>query len=223
MMDEKYFCKGSMMMMKKLMLLVLALCLAVLPTLAEEQADPLAARAVSMAQHLDALADSEDYLAMMSGSQALTDRLKAWGEGDHSAPRMILKGVWSDDTALFSWLMGGSEGDAPSDAVRAELSRRVPMSLASMFNAMEGTEALAAASMCTSSAVFACEMEGAGLYLLLYDEGAPVLVAWYGEEGAVCMQAAFLASAAVADWASQEDAMAWLNEMNLPITLTTVE
>lgn len=210
-------------MMKRLTLFVLAFCLAVLPALAEDVAGSLADRAAALARRLDVLADSEDYLTMMGGAQTLIDRVKVWGEGDHAAPRLTLKAAWSGETDLLSWLMGEMEDFTLSDEVRTELSRRLPMGLASMLNAMEGTEALAAASLCTASTVFACEAEGAGLYLFLYDAGAPVLVTWYGSEGAVFMQGAFLANAAVADWASQEDAMAWLNEMGLPLSVTAMD
>ncbi len=205
-------------MMKRWMLMVLALCLAVLPALAEEQADVLAERAEVMAQRLDALADSEDYLSIMGGSQALADLIRAWGEGDHAAPRMILRADWSEETDWLSWLAEQMEDFTPSDVVRAELSRRLPMSLAGMLNAAEGTEALAAASLCTTSTVFACEADGAGLYLLSYDAGAPVLVTWYASDGAVFMQAAFLANEAVA-----EKAMDGLKELDLPLTVTVVD
>lgn len=208
-------------MMRRFLMLVLALCLLNIPALAE---DSLTDRAVDLAAACDALAEDEAYVSAMigSGNSGIITLIESWAAGNHDQPEMVVRvdtaNLLKDMIALYGT---GLQNGLPDTTVEA-LNRRLPMTLPSMFNATEGAETLAASTIATSSVIFASDAQGSGLFVLLYEDATPVMAAWYAENGAVSMQATFMAQEELAACQSAEDVAAWLKEQGWELPCETI-
>lgn len=182
--------------MKKTLLLAFSLffLFAVRPACAQETADPLLERAVSLAALLDELAENESYVSFFSASETLADTIAAWGAGDPAKLRALYKGEWSAPFAAMQSLL-----DAPmpalSDALLVQANQRAAAALPSLMNGAQGAEILAAASIATVQTAFPCDsLQQPVLYLLLPEDGTPIAVTFYpAEDGAVAALATYLA------------------------------
>lgn len=201
--------------MKRLIALALALLMLFSCAAAEES---LSVHAGRMGAKLDALLKNTAYVDLLTGSAAIGDIVKAWGTEDHAAPGIVLQ---VETNTLVDQLLQQAMG--LSDAAKAELARKVPMTLASQLNAAYGTETLAAASACTVSSVFAHQDQGSGLYILLYSHALPVFVGWYAQDGAVFMQAMVVADEQLASCQNEEDISAWMQAKGMNLRWSIAE
>lgn len=208
--------------MRRFWMLVLVLCLLNTPALAENS---LANRAVELAAACDALAEDEAYISAMigSGNSKMITLIESWAAGSHDQPELVVRvdtaNLLKDMMALYGM---DSQDEWPDITVQA-LNRRMTMSLPSMFNATQGAETLAASTAATSSVIFASDAQGSGLFVLLYENAVPVMAAWYAENGAVSMQATFMAQEELAACQSVEDIAAWLKEQGWELPCEAME
>lgn len=81
-----------------------------------------------------------------------------------------------------------------------------------------GDISLAAVGAVRANVIFADEeASGTGLYLFLYEEGAPVIVQWRGENGAYYLTASFQPGEMPFGCHSAEDASAWAESIGLQL------
>ena len=201
--------------MQRLFALLMALCFLTVPALAE---DSLTQRAAELAARMDALAEDEGFLAAMTSSEDVLVTIRGWAEGDHDAPARLFR----VDTAELLGSLAGVIGEGLSDASMVEMNRRLPMSLPTLLCTHQGTVMLKAASICQVSEVFATQVQGSGILILLYEGTVPVLVAWRTENGAALMQVSFLDDAVLAACTTAEQVSAWMAEQGLMLTAEAV-
>lgn len=182
--------------MKRFLSLLLMLSLLAVPALAETTADPLAEQAIALGARLGELAASEVYVAAYSASDTIAEAVAAWAEGDYGMPAAIQRVTLDPASAniLITALMGVDSSAGLSGAAYDELARRLLTALPTMINSTLGAETLAATSIMTIQTAILCEAcEMPTLYILSYERGAPVTVAFQPcQDGAVLAQAGFL-------------------------------
>ena len=201
--------------MKRLIAFAVVCCLMLTCAAAEES---LAARAGRLGAKLDVILKDTAYIDLLTGSAAIGDIVKAWGQEDHAVPGIILQvetASLADQMLQQAWQLSGE--------AKAELSRKMPMTLASQLNAAYGTETLAAASACAVSSVFAHGAQGSGLFIILYRESMPVFVSWYAENGAVHMQAMIVADEELAVCRNADDFNAWMQDQGMNLSWSMAE
>lgn len=205
--------------MRKVWVILLALMLVTASAYADET---LADRAVALVQTCDALAGDESYCDAMTASGTIGELLHTWAEGNHDQPRLIVHADTSDAAGMVAALYGDEDAPLVSETALAALSKKYPASLPSMLNATSGAEVLAATTVATAGTIFASDVQGSGMFILLYDAAVPAAVTWYAENGAVSMQACFLAVDALTACQTAEEINAALEEMGWTFTLETI-
>lgn len=206
--------------MRKIWVILLAMMLVTATAYAE---DTLADRAVTLVQTCDALAGDESYCsAMTASSGAIGEKLKAWAEGDHDQPRIIMHADTSDIAGMIASLYGNDEATLLSETAIAVLGKKYPANLPSMLNAASGAETLAAATIATTDMIFASDEQGSGMFILLYNGAVPAAVTWYAENGAVSMQGCFLAVDALNECQTAEQVSAVLAEHDIELVFEMV-
>lgn len=227
--EAEYLCVGGFcakmsaggIVMRKVWVILLALMLLTASAYAEES---LTERAVALVRTCDALAGDESYGKAMSASGGkIGELLSTWASGDHEQPRLILHADTASLADTVNALCGNDDTLVLSETAMAELRKKYPASLPSMLNATAGAETLAAAAIITTDVIFADDTQGSGMFILLYDHAVPAAVTWYAENGAVCMQACFLAMDALVECQTAEDVNALLEEQGVALTFASVE
>lgn len=182
--------------MKRFVSLLLILLLLAMPALAETTADPLVDHAIALGGRLGELAANEAYVNAYSASDAIAEVVAAWAEGDYGMPVAIQRATLNLEAAniLITELMGADSSAGLPGAAYDEFTRRLLGALPTMMNGALGAETLAAASIMTIQTAILCEAcEMPTLYILSYERGAPVTVAFQPcQDGAVLAQAGFL-------------------------------
>ena len=177
--------------MKRFLAALLALTLLLPTALAAEMDESivLITKAEELAVQLDALAESTEYSALFTSSEAVVAAVQAWGAGDHDAPVSVLM---ADLTSMESAVLAMLGEDVPDAAARLMRQRLGSILVQNAQNA-GGVITSAAGSIARTTATFAALTENdAGLFILVYEDAAPVAVSWYAENGAVSMTATFL-------------------------------
>lgn len=175
-----------------------ALLLALLCMVGMTQAlaeDELLDRAEAMAAKLDRLANCDEYVGMMSGSEEITKQVEQWAEHSHNELVAAYRMTISQEKVDSMLTLGGVDVAALSQELRGEMLKRLASSAATMINARAGVSALAASSVLTTSVAFQTEnLTDAALYLLCYKEATPVMVSFCpGEEGVATATVSYLA------------------------------
>lgn len=183
--------------MKKFLCLALALCLMLGlcgcrfitkeiierdGTVSDDQA--LYEHGIEMAELLEEMLSTDQYLQLMSGSAEINAVLGPYKHADFSEPESVYRVTPSED--VIPILMGMSEVDLEdfSEPLREYLERRVISTLPTTINAQGGSSILAAASICTVSDVWAGETLEQDCYLLyFYPDSCPLMVTFHGGDG----------------------------------------
>jgi len=157
--------------------------------------DELLDRAEAMTAKLDRLANCDEYVGMMSGSEEITKQVAQWREHPHNELVAAYRMTISQEQVDAMLTLGGVDTAALSQEIRGEMMKRLVSSAATMINARAGVAALAASSVLTTSAAFLAEnLTDASLYLLCYKEATPVMVSFCpGEEGVAAATVSYLA------------------------------
>lgn len=126
----------------------------------------LDAAALRVAEELQMLARSEVYLDMLGLSAGVQNNVAEYAAQDGTAPTLTLCAL--TDSASIT-----------SSALTQDVAKL-------------GMWKLSAVNSLRTSTIFADdEANGTGLYILLYADSAPVVVTWYGENGAYYLSAEF--------------------------------
>ena len=140
-----------------------------------------AERALQLAQELQVLARSDEYLALLNDREDVQENVRAFGAGD-AEPRLILQ---------------AEAAESPTNALYNELAHY-------------GRDVLSAVSAIHTSVIYATdEADSMGAYLLLYEEGAPVMVEWAVANGVCWLQATFCPIGALSACRTAADVDAW--------------
>lgn len=159
----------------------LLLCLLMPLTALAEES--LLGKALLVAERVSAQADDETWMAMMLRNVDEEIRERMVGAG-HDSPRLV---------------------------VEAEVAPIVTMMLGTQLLTELGTETLAMCMVAEADTIFAAELSGAGVFVLLYDDASPILVTWTASNGAVKMRGLCLPYEDLAKCASAEEVDAWFD------------
>lgn len=141
-----------------------------------------AERALQLAQELQVLARSDEYLALLNDREDVQENVRAHGAGEAAEPRLFLQAEASE---------------SPTNALYNEF-------------AYYGRDVLSAVSAIHTSVIYATdEADSMGAYLLLYEEGAPVVVEWAVANGVCWLQATFCPIGALSACRTAADVDAW--------------
>lgn len=137
------------------------------------------------------MAGSEAYVELYTSNSELAELLSSVGDGDFSEPLAVYRVRAKEGVASILDL---AETGALSDELRAVVESKLFSTLATQINNMEGTTALAAASLCTAEKLFVSgELTENEIYLYVYENAAPVAVTFMmGEDGAVAARGMFI-------------------------------
>lgn len=183
--------------MKRMTAMLLSLLLLMNFAHAEEvQQGDIRGNALLLARQLNAMTEMnalEKHLAMYgAGADDVMEHVETLCQGDRGEPaRTICLTVELKD---FLAQLGQQSGfPALTDEQWHWLTRKLVLALPNAINGRYGVTAVLTMSMVRQSCVFAAPgQDAAGVYILLYDTGAPVMVTWYREQNAVSMSASFL-------------------------------
>lgn len=152
-----------------------------------------------LAQRLNAMTETnvlEKHLAMYGASaDEVMAHVGTLCQGDRGEPVQAVS--LTVELKDFLAQLGQESGfPALTDEQWHWLTRKLVLALPNAINGRYGVTAVLTMSMVRQSCVFAAPgQDAAGVYILLYDTGAPVMVTWYREQNAVSMSASFLEGA----------------------------
>ena len=160
------------------------------------------------------MAENETYLDACTASPEIRGALQGVGHRNPAEPT----GVW--EITIPEAKLPGMEGVGEmSPELKQYMRNRAYGTLASQINAMGGVQALAASNLCTGSVSFLNPgFQGNTLYLYLYENAAPVLVAFSAEnDGIVGAAGTFLLNP---DFAPEngEDVQTFFGELGAQVT-----
>lgn len=174
--------------MKKLTLLLLMTFLLMMPAAYAEGENTILRYAVELGRKLDALAEDEEIAAQYTYNEETLAIIRAYGAGDHNVPMQVQAIVLDDLLPLMQ-----AEVEGLPDAAMRQIQNMLPNIVKQSMISAYGVNTLVASSIVRSETTFAApDAEGQGLWVMIYEDAAPVGIAWYAENGAVHMAAAFL-------------------------------
>lgn len=200
--------------MKRLLSLLLALCLAVglcgcqfitreiierdaaasegtvlksnIDELSDADGGALYEHGMELAELLQEMLSSPEYFELMGGSEQLSQVIDPLMGADLSEPESACMVTFSEDALPL--LMDAAEMDMDqfSGKLQRFLERRMFQSVPSILNSQQGAETLAAASILTVSDAWAEESLEQGCCLILnYPDACPVMVSFWGGDGLI--------------------------------------
>lgn len=157
--------------------------------------ESMLSKVMAVANRICMQADDETWLAMMLEDQQVRD-LAAMIGGDHGQPQMVLE---------------------------AEIEPYLVTSLGTQLAAEMGDAVMAACLTTEAQTIFAAELMGSGVYVLLYDAAAPILVTWGANGEAVLMSGLCLPHQDLQQCTSVEAVEAWFAERGLALSFCVPE
>ncbi len=186
--------------------LLIFLLMLSLPAASAETGETLIGMASALAAQVDALCGDDAFLKEMIGYS--NDQAKTWARQNHDAPRLAVAIEVTPPEPIPE-----KYADRRDDLLAGVLRNN-------MIYAMDG-EASMTSVVTQSIALKACDLEGAGNILLLYDNAAPALIDWRAQNGALYMAASLVdVGEQLRDASSPEDVQAWLAENGLETRCT---
>lgn len=183
--------------MKRMTAMLLVLLMMMSFAHAEEvQQGNIRGNALLLARQLNAMTEKnalEKHLAMYGASaDDVMAHVETLCQGDRGEPVQVVS--LTVELKDFLTQLGQQSGfPALTDEQWHWLTRKLVLALPNAINGRYGVTAVMTMSMIGQSCVFAAPgQDAAGVYILLYDTGAPVMVTWYREQNAVSMSASFL-------------------------------
>lgn len=141
-------------------------------------------------------AGTPDYLRLLTGDQAVLDLLAQAVEGkDYTAPQTVYRlKVPEEAVEKIMGMSDAGELDGLPQGLQKRFWEKFFRGIPSQLNAMGGTSALAAASICAAEKTFvSTEVSEPLLYIYAYENGTPIAVTFLpGEDGAVSASGIFL-------------------------------
>jgi len=118
------------------------------------------------------MAESEDYVALLSGNTELKTIVSAVGEGDYTSPKAVYEISLTDmvQADMLSQL---------SDTLKTYVTNKMQASVPLQLNASGGANVIAAASICSAGSTFVCEGATKPVtYLYTYEDAVPVCISF---------------------------------------------
>lgn len=181
--------------------------------------DPLLQNVVEIAHRIDILAENERFMRQYTlgytTEYVTQEMIEAVSYGSHVRPAQAFH---LEGQALIDALYAGADQANMLDFTRPELLNDLVGELPEiLWGRREDTE-LTILSVLARFKVFALAKEpGCGLFFLLYEDAAPVLVTWVAGNGCVSAAAYFMPDDALVAVTSAEEMSAWFAAKGMPI------
>ncbi len=176
--------------------------------------DPMLQNVVEIAQRIDILAENERFMNRFTYGMVTREQIEALSYGDHTRP---VQAYHLSGQVLINALHAGADPVQRLDFTRLELRWDLVNELPEILWGRREEMDLAVLSVLARYKVFALEgASGCGLFFLLYEEAAPVLVTWAAEEDCVCAAAFFMPDEALAAVQDAETLSAWFADAGMP-------
>lgn len=181
--------------------------------------DTFLGNAVEIARRLGMLAESEPFFTYCNRSGATREMWDDISRGDHTMPDRIFA---LDCETLLMGLTNGNPESAPwFELSRVELRRDMVSTLPEMMFIGMDKEVVNCIKMMGRYKVYAptdgSYQDGAGLLVMLYDGGTPIVLWWYADRGAVSISAFFLPNEMLEACTTADDVSAWFASLNMPL------
>ena len=163
------------------------------------------------------LAKSDAYLALTTGSTAVTDMLLPVQEGTVDEPHAVYTVKLGDEylAAMAEWY----EVSEIPDSIKTVAGQKLVGAFASQILAYSGAQSLAAASVCAAGKTFVDEsVTESVIYLYIFENCPPAAVTFIpGEDGSVSASGLFLLYDDV-DWFDETALKSFFAEMGTELT-----
>lgn len=170
---------------------------------------------VEISQRIDLLAENELFMYYFSYVAATEEQIEAVSYGDHTRP---VQAFHLDGQTLIDALYAGVDASERLDFTRPELQRDLVGELPEiLWGRREETE-LTLLMVLSRYKIFALEgAAGCGVYFLLYEDAAPVMVTWESGEDCMGVSAFFMPDAELAAVTDAEGMSAWFASKGMPV------
>lgn len=178
---------------------------------------------IELAKLMEEMLDSGRYIQLMGGSDEVKAVLEPYSGADLSEPESVYRITPSDDTIL---VLMGTEGDGLdgfSGHMQDHLRHMAISALPATINSQSGVSVLSAASICSTSDVWAGETLEDDCYLLyFYQDACPLIVTFHGGENYVSGSAMLLPGDNVAG-DSMEDVASLFDQLGIDCDVDEVD
>ncbi len=143
---------------------------------------------------MEEIVGNEAYGAMMTGSQEIAELAGQLAAGDYTKPSAVYELAFPPMKDMMARYGETDMLDGLSDDLQQYLNDRLQSALITQFNALGGTEVLAATSVYTVGRTFVSEeLEENKVYIYTFSDGYPIAVTFVaGEEHSVSASGSFL-------------------------------
>lgn len=150
-------------------------------TKSDAKSPSLYSEGIEVVSQLKEMSESEGYLSAFTMNDSVLRHLEGTAVSDPAQPTAVYQLTIPDDKLLG--ILDSAAAESIPDSLRPMLKAKLCAAVPTQINAMGGSEVLAASSLCMASKNFLCEdFTGNTLYLYLYEDGAPVMVAFSANE-----------------------------------------
>lgn len=177
--------------------------------------DPMLLNAVEIAHRIDILAENERFRYFYMNPLMLDQDIEALSYGDHTRPT---RAFHLNGQTLIEGLYAGADASQMHDFTRPELRRDLVGELPELLWGRREEAELHVLYMLGRCKVFALEgAEGCGVFFLLFEEAAPVMVTWVADNDCVNVTAVFMPEEKLAAVSNAEEMSAWFAQKGMPV------
>ncbi|MBQ8514668.1 MAG: hypothetical protein IJ496_04660 [Ruminococcus sp.] len=128
-------------------------------------------------QIMEEMVQSEDYTAMMSTTDAITEAAGRIGAGDYSSPVRTFKVNLPENLLTPTYEAMGIDPDSFSEGLQKNVSKKTLATATVRMNQNAGTAMIAACSVYSASSSFSCDdLKEDTIYIYTYEKGYPIAV-----------------------------------------------
>ena len=202
---KKYF---TIIAVSVMMLVLLCSC----SVKSENTSTLLYIKGLELIQRMDIMAESEEYINLVSASMELGETVRKIGEGNYSEPKAVYK-ITIPKEAAASLYMGDKITEVPEELKR-EIERRFIVSIPTRINALNGSKFVAATSVVTLGDSFINDdLKNNTLYIYLYEGEYSAMVSFFpGNENIVGTSAGFVINDSLNQITSDSEMSEWIAE-----------
>lgn len=184
------------------------------PELPPLREDPMLQNIVEIAHRIDLLAESRLFRAQYISYEVADEVIERVSYGDHSRPAQVFH---MDGRQMIDALQAGVEPSQQLDFTRPELMRDLVDELPELLFGTREDGELHVLSVLWRYKVFeAPGASGCGLFVMLYEEAAPVVVTWMAQNDCVKVSACFMPDEALAAVRDARGAAEWFASKGMP-------
>lgn len=180
----------------------------------KEETISLYDRGLAIIAKMDSIAESREYVEMMTTSPEVLQVVEEIGGKDYSAPKAVYRVTMTEDIDGFLGDISKGSIDRLPEELKEDFKSRILASVSSMFSASGGTSALAAVSLINGDDYFIDSgLSEDQLYLYIYESGCSAAVTFsVHEEGIVSAAGRFIVNDDIGKALGRDEVSQWIGE-----------